>query len=594
MSLQEPAAGRGSRGKQSVRSSGVFWLHAPQAPLQSEGVPEDSIEGDTVRPPPEGSGSAWGTEAEASIVADSGGTRDEGRSSGNLSVCQKVAHTAFSVVKQTHLIVMGILIAVLDNMPYATLLFPSSYAYLVPLGATAILTTTAVSQVVMALFSVFPFAVGAFTIENVPFLKCISVAAIQNAAAKGLSDEWVVSTILMCWMVASFLTAATFYFLGALKLGRVADYIPNTVLLGCIGGMGLFMVSAALGVAAGCEWEWNSETFATVLSASAFPCVCLTLLVEVILILAEVKYASPTFTPIFLLAFPVMFYAALFFFGISVERARESGWIFGWATTPGAADEEQPSPLVASAFSAAPLGDLGASVALPTEAVGRTAASARLQDSHPAGLSSGGKPANTADQLSIYSQFSIGCVDWHCVLSQAPSIIAIVVFSVLHAPINVPSLTLTSGIPSSLDYELKVHGLASLAAALTGGLQCYMTYSTSTLFWKCGVREHAASLFVGLGTIALLFTLSPNVILIYFPRPAAAVFMCHVGVVLVNDGLIASRSIVSFAEYVVIIITAAAMQSAFTDGLIVGLGLSAALKVFHVVVAAMRSRRWLS
>ncbi|KFG63180.1 inorganic anion transporter, sulfate permease (SulP) family protein [Toxoplasma gondii RUB] len=573
MSFQKPASARGLHSK-SARSSSAIRLHEPQAQLQSEEVSDEGHDDATQDVGPEAGFkyTGWQPPAEASAEADSEGTRGECRTAENLSLCQRATHAVVSLVKQTHLVVMGILIAVLDNMPYATLLFPASHAYLVSLGATAILTTTAASQIVMGLFSVFPFAVGAFTIENVPFLKSISVAAIQNAAAKGLNDDWVVSTILMCWMIASFLTAATFYTLGALKLGRVADYIPHTVLLGCIGGMGLFMVTAALGVAAGCEWEWNAETLTAVLSASAFPRICLTLVVEVVLILAEVKYSSPTFTPIFLLAFPAMFYVLLFLLGISVDTARQAGWIFGWAATP--SDVEPATALETSTYSAN--------------------AFAEVDDLRRSAWGKNAEPTHSSDQLTIYSQFSIGCVDWHCVFSQAPSMIAIVVFSVLHAPINVPSLTLTTGVPSTLDYELKVHGLASLAAAVTGGLQCYITYSTSTLFWKCGIKDHAASVLVGVGTVALLLTVSPSVILTYFPRPAAAVFMFHVGVVLVNDGLIASKNIVSFAEYVVILVTAASMQNAFTDGLIVGLILSATLRLFRTIVAAMRGRRWLS
>ncbi|PFH34684.1 inorganic anion transporter, sulfate permease (SulP) family protein [Besnoitia besnoiti] len=598
MSLQETVATRGRRGKRAGRYSAVVRLDSAHTQVQPEASARraGSEANANAAWSPERD-VAWDRQApEASAAADySGDAREaDARPTVDVSLCERVACRALSLVEQAHLIVMGVLIAVLDNMPYSTLLFPASHAQFVSLGASAILTTTAVSQIAMALFSAFPFAVGAFTIENVPFLRSISIAVIRNAAAKGLGDEWVVSTILACWIVASFLTAATFYVLGAMRLGRVADYIPHTVLLGCIGGMGLFMVTAAIGVTANCEWEWTADTLATVLSASAFPRVCLTLIVEAILIVAEVKYSSPTFTPIFLLAFPVLLYVFLFVFGIPVDAARRAGWIFDGPTLPSPASEgDQIAGLLVADGSASVLSGLGASTSLLGDAGGHTAKTTGLADLGAARLIVRETPQNNPD-LSIYSHFSIRAVDWRCVASQMPSVVAIIVFSVLHAPINVPSLSLTTGVPSSLDYELKVHALASLAAAVTGGLQCYMTYSTSTLFWKCGVREHAASLLVGVGTAALMFVVPPTVILTYFPRPAAAVFMLHVGVVLVNDGLIASLSIVSFAEYIVIIFTAAFMQIAFTDGLLVGLLLAAALKLCQIIVGAMRHRGWVS
>ncbi|PHJ21006.1 inorganic anion sulfate permease family protein [Cystoisospora suis] len=531
------------------------------------------------------------------------------------TLLQRLSCSVVSLLLQTHVIFMGILIAVLDNMPYATLLFPATHAHLVPIATSGVLVTVFVSQIVLGLFSAFPFAVGAFTVENVPFLRSISLAVIRNAAEKGQGDEWVLSTSMACWILASLLTALTFYALGAMKLGRVADFIPHTVLLGCIGGMGLFILTAAIGIAADCEWQWNLETVEQIFSSRSVYKVALTLFVEVILIVAEVKYSSPTFTPCFLLALPVVFYVVFFLFGISVERARETGWVFDGVPTPSVEETELAS--VSTSTTAVSLSPAGAidmpgavsttpfkpSIQLATLPVSEKSTdwsplisrvmndtSVHLPESSGKGYetSQGTQQGGFFGPINIYESFSFACIDWRCVFSQSLSMLAIVVFSVLHAPINVPSLSLTTSVPSSLDYELKVHGLANVATALAGGLQCYMTYSTSTLLWKCGIHDHLASLLVGVGTAALVIFIHPMVILTYFPRPAAAVFMLHVGVVLVNDGLIASWSIVTLAEYVIIVVTAVFMQAAFTDGLLVGLLLSAILKVCRAGVARAR------
>lgn len=588
-------------------------------------------------PPPRGTASAprtggrntdWGVAACLGVVASpgvstTGASAREVRRSEQSTLLQRLACSMVSLVLQGHVVIMGILIAVLDNMPYATLLFPATHSHLVPVATSGVLITVFVSQVVLALFSAFPFAVGAFTVENVPFLRSISLAVIRNAAEKGQGDDWVLSTSMACWILASLLTALTFYALGAMKLGRVADFIPHTVLLGCIGGMGLFILTAAIGIAADCEWQWNLETIEQIFSSRSVCKVALTLFVEVILIVAEVKYSSPTFTPCFLLALPVVFYVVFFLFGVSVETARQTGWVFDGVPTPSVEGEklEGAPPRSAALTSISSVGAIRSfskvSSAASSEAGVEPAglpASPSSGDSFPLvsrikNLVSGYRPQSASLQkgdalqatrqgvlsrhINVYESFSFSCIDWRCVFSQSLSMFAIVVFSVLHAPINVPSLSLTTSVPSSLDYELKVHGLANLATALTGGLQCYMTYSTSTLLWKCGIHDHFASFLVGVGTAALVFLIHPMVILTYFPRPAAAVFMLHVGVVLVNDGLIASWRIVPLTDYVIIVLTAVFMQAAFTDGLLVGLLFSAILKVCRAGITRI-GRGWVT
>ena len=58
-------------------------------------------------------------------------------------------------------------------------------------------------------------------------------------------------------------------------------------------------------------------------------------LLTVGLSLLKQKIKHPIVTPLFFLAIPVVFYAALYVVGVSVDEARESGWLFSFATPGG-------------------------------------------------------------------------------------------------------------------------------------------------------------------------------------------------------------------------------------------------------------------
>jgi len=47
------------------------------------------------------------------------------------------------------------------------------------------------------------------------------------------------------------------------------------------------------------------------------------------------KIKHPILTPVFFLAIPVVFYAALYPLGVSTDEARDSGWLFSFATPGG-------------------------------------------------------------------------------------------------------------------------------------------------------------------------------------------------------------------------------------------------------------------
>jgi SulP family sulfate permease len=105
------------------------------------------------------------------------------------------------------------------------------------LGLRMFLFSTAVAQLVFTFQSAFNNGIGLQMVENVPF--CLELANIViNQQGYGIDS---LSTLFFLFGFSSLLVGLVFYLLGHFKLGRVVYFFPSHVLVGCIGGIGLFI-----------------------------------------------------------------------------------------------------------------------------------------------------------------------------------------------------------------------------------------------------------------------------------------------------------------------------------------------------------------
>lgn len=133
---------------------------------------------------------------------------------------------------------------------------------------------------------------------------------------------------------------------------------------------------------------------------------------------------------------------------------------------------------------------------------------------------------------------SLGLVDVEVLLSQLLGIVAATLFVVLQPAINIPAIAATgTDVPTAvagrdvLSQEFRLAGLLNLVSGVAGGLPCYMTLS-STIFLKvCGLVERWASLSIAI-LAAVVALVGPITVINQLPRPAASLFVLHLGCVL--------------------------------------------------------------
>ena len=146
---------------------------------------------------------------------------------------------------------------------------------------------------------------------------------------------------------------------------------------------------------------------------------------------------------------------------------------------------------------------------------------------------------------------------------------ALVLFSLIHVPINIPAFALSTKVDVDMNQELVAHGISNMVAGAGGGLQNYLAYTQSVLYDKSGGTGRVSGLSVAAVT-AVLFFVGPT-IASHIPRCMAGTLLLHVGIDLFLEGVWDSYGKFDLLEYsgiwlIVIVMSVYGMESAMVAG----------------------------
>ena len=77
-----------------------------------------------------------------------------------------------------------------------------------------------------------------------PFFHILASKITRELGEENVSR--IVSTTIVAFALSSVLTGLTFFLLGYLRLGVVIGFFPRHILVGCIGGVGVFLIQTGL------------------------------------------------------------------------------------------------------------------------------------------------------------------------------------------------------------------------------------------------------------------------------------------------------------------------------------------------------------
>lgn len=407
-------------------------------------------------------------------------------------------------LKSIPAVILGSLLNILDGVSYGMIIFPASGVFdeyqMAPVGVSMFFLSTLTAQLTYTLgASQFPGANGSMMIEVVPFFHMIALSISGDLE----SPTEILATTLVSYALSSVLTGIAFFLLGYLKLGTLIGFFPRHILVGCIGGVGAFLVETGLEV---------SLSLTSTSTSTPLPHM-FTSLHNIIL------WGIPLFLAIFLrvgmwlhgklhkggdgeansgifvgyfIAIPVIFYVVVLAAGIPMDVLRKNGWVFD--------------------------------------------------------VQSG----NEAGWYKFYGYFDFTQVRFKPIWDTLPTQFALLFFNILHPPLNVPALSISL----NEDYidtnkELVAHGYSNLFAGLIGTVPNYLVYVNTLLFYRVGGNTRISGFLLAAAT-GVLLAIGTGFIG-YIPVMVVGALIFVLGIDLVKEAVWDTRGRVSWPEYITII-----------------------------------------
>ena len=242
----------------------------------------------------------------------------------------------------------------------------------------------------------------------------------------------VLATTIVSYSLSSIMTGVAFYIMGYCKIGYLIGFFPRHILTGCIGGVGWFLVVTGLEVSAGLEGGLTPifETLKHLFRSTTIALWTAPLLLALTLLTLKRWINHQYLEPIYFISITAIFHFLVAVIpGTSLSDSRSSGWLF----------EPPPGNVPWYHF---------------WQLFGKLVKRSRLLD----------------HISSLVLVFKL--VEWKAVASTIPAMLALTFFGVLHVPINIPALAMSTGEDNvDLDRELRAHGISNAVSGGCGSIQ---------------------------------------------------------------------------------------------------------------------------
>ena len=230
-------------------------------------------------------------------------------------------------------VLLGLLLNVLDALSYGMILFPLGEPIFSDLGSDGI-SMFYVSTIVSQLFfscggSIFKGGIGSEMIEVVPFFHKMAFMILGRIGED--NPKAVLATTILSFSISSILTGFVFFLLGTCNLGSLIGFFPRHILIGCIGGVGWFLVATGIEVSGRLPGplEYDLETLKKlVLEIHTLALWTIPLFLAIGLLVLKRFIKANFLVGAYFIIVAVLFYVIKVILGVPMETLRDNGWIF--------------------------------------------------------------------------------------------------------------------------------------------------------------------------------------------------------------------------------------------------------------------------
>ncbi|KAL8961563.1 MAG: hypothetical protein Q9193_001901 [Seirophora villosa] len=415
-------------------------------------------------------------------------------------------------------VILGLLLNILDALSYGMILFPLGQPVFADLGVDGIsmyYVSCIVSQLVFSCgASMFKGGVGSEMIEVVPFFHKMAFLILAKVGEE--NPKAVLATTILSYSISAVLTGVVFFLMGKCKLGRLIGFFPRHILIGCIGGVGWFLVATGLEVSARLEGSlnYNLATFRKLFQADTVALWLVPLFLAISLFLIKHFVKHPLVDSTYFLSIIAIFYFCVAAIDkLELPDLRNKGWVFQ-------------------------------------------------------------APAAGVPFYHFYVLYDFASVDWAALADTVPTMFALTFFGIIHVPINVPALGFTMGEDNvDVDRELKAHGLSNALSGFCGSIQNYLVYTNTVLFVRSGGDSRLAGVMLAIATFGILVT--GPIIIGYIPIMVVGALIFFLGIDLMREALFDTWGRVHRLEYLTILVIVVIMGAwDFVVGILAGIVLA--------------------
>ncbi|PVI07209.1 hypothetical protein DM02DRAFT_622563 [Periconia macrospinosa] len=244
-----------------------------------------------------------------------------------------VAKGFMASLQMSSAVFLGLLLNILDALSYGYILFPLGspiFSQTGPDGISIFFVSCIVGQLSYSLgLSVFRGGVGSEMIEVVPFFHKMAYSIM--ARMEGESAEAIMATTITSYCLSSIVTGLIFLALGGFKLGNLVSFFPRHILIGCIGGVGFFLIVTGIEVSARLEGNLNYDmaTLHKLFARDTVALWMLPLFLAIVILVMRRYIKSPVVLPAFFIGVFAIFYIIVKgILRLDLEPVRNAGWIF--------------------------------------------------------------------------------------------------------------------------------------------------------------------------------------------------------------------------------------------------------------------------
>ncbi|KAF2667624.1 hypothetical protein BT63DRAFT_472304 [Microthyrium microscopicum] len=423
---------------------------------------------------------------------------------------------------------LGVLLNLLDALSYGMILFPlgeTIFEKTGPDGISMFYVSCIISQLTYSLGgTAFRGGVGSEMIEVVPFFHKMAYMILAHVGED--DPETVLATTIVSYALSSVLTGLIFLLLGALRLGDLVSFFPRSILLGCIGGVGVFLFLTGIEVSAGLDSSlgWGLDTLERMMVPTTLVLWVLPLALAISLMGIRKYLSHPIVMPAFFIAIVGIFYIVVVAVpNLGLQDLRDHGWVFK-------------------------------------------------------------APDAGVPFYNFYTYYS-NKINWEAVSLTVPTMFALSFFGIIHVPINVPALGIAVEQDDiNINRELFGHGVSNALSGCVGSIQNYLVFANSRLFIQNGGNSRWAGVLLALATTGIW--IAGPAMIGFIPIMIVGTLIFMLGIEMVQEALWDTFGKLQTLEYSMILAITVVMG--FYD-FVVGIVLGIVLACLIFVVQTSRS-----